>query len=95
MTATDLAFGSREGSVAWAERVLRDQGMPAEELRVVLASDDAETVRRHLELHLERLEERLDDQRRWAASAQRILAETASAPVTPDPSPGRRRRRRT
>ena len=79
MTATDLALGSGEGSVAWAESVLRDQGMPPEEVRAVLASDDAEVVRRHLELHVERLEERLVDLRRRAASAHRILAETASA----------------
>lgn len=79
MTVTDLELRSREGSVAWAERVLRDQGMPPEEVRAVLASDDAEIVRRHVELHLERLEERLIAQRRRAASAKRILAETASA----------------
>ena len=78
MTATDVALGSREGSVAWAESVLRDQGMPPEEVRAVLASDDAEVVRRHLELHVERLEERLIAQRRRVASAERILAETAS-----------------
>ena len=52
--------------------------MPAEELRIVVASDDAETVRRHLELHLERLEEQLIGQRRHVASAQRILTESTS-----------------
>ena len=67
------------GPLAWAERVLRDQGMPREELGVVLTSEDAEIVRRHLDLHLERLEESFDGQRRRAASAHRILTETAPA----------------
>jgi hypothetical protein len=47
------------GSHAWAETVLRDQGMPPDELRDVSTTADRELVRRHLELHLERLEERL------------------------------------
>lgn len=78
MHAIDLEPGSRQRSVAWAESVLRQQGMPPEELRFVMASEDAETVRRHLELHLERLEERLMGQRRHVVSAQRILTESAS-----------------
>jgi hypothetical protein len=70
------------GSVAWAESVLREQGMSREELGAVLATENAEIVRRHLELHLERLEESFAGQRRRAASAQRILTETASAHVS-------------
>ena len=78
MHAIDLEPGSRQTSVAWAESVLREQGMPAEELRIVVASGDAQTDRRHLELHLERLEERLIGQRPHVASAQRILTESTS-----------------
>ena len=65
------------GSIAWAEMVLRDQEMPPDELRVVLATPDRELVRRHLELHLERIEEWLITQRRSVAAAERILIEAA------------------
>ena len=65
------------GSIAWAEMVLRDQEMPPDELRVVLATADRELVRRHLELHLERFEEWLNTQRRSVAAAERILIEAA------------------
>jgi hypothetical protein len=66
------------GSIAWAEMVLRDQEMPPDELRVVLATADREIVRRHLELHQERIEEWLITQRRSVAAAERILIEAAS-----------------
>ena len=66
------------GSIAWAEMVLRDQEMPPDELRVVLATADVELVRRHLELHLERFEEWLISQRRSVAAAERILIEAAA-----------------
>jgi hypothetical protein len=59
--------------VAWAERVLRDQEMPADELRVVLSSPDRDLVRRHLDLHLERLDEWLDSQKRRVEVVGRIL----------------------
>ena len=63
------------GSRSWAETVLRDQGMPPDELRAVLTTADRKLVRRHLELHLERLEERLVTQRRRVAAIERILAD--------------------
>ena len=66
------------GSIAWAEMVLRDQEMPPDELRVVLATADVELVRRHLELHLERFEEWLITQRRSVVAAERILIEAAA-----------------
>ena len=66
------------GSIAWAEMVLRDQEMPPDELRVVLATADRELVRRHLELHLERFEEWLNTQRRSVVAAERILIEAAA-----------------
>jgi len=66
------------GSIAWAEMVLRDQEMPPDELRVVLATPDRELVRRHLELHMERFEEWLITQRRSVAAAERILIEAAA-----------------
>jgi hypothetical protein len=74
----DLLDPEASGSIAWAEMVLRDQEMPPDELRVVLATADVELVRRHLELHLERFEEWLISQRRSVAAAERILIEAAS-----------------
>jgi hypothetical protein len=78
--ANDILDPERQvasGSIAWAEMVLRDQEMPPDELRVVLATADRELVRRHLELHLELFEEWLITQRRSAAAAERILIEAA------------------
>ena len=82
MIGVDLDRGSQvdPGSRSWAETVLRDQGMPADELRVVLSTADRELVRRHLELHLERLEERLVMQRRKVAAIERILADLQGGP---------------
>ena len=55
-------------------RTLRRQRMPLDEIRAVLRTDDPEIVRRYLELHRERLQERLAAQvgtlssieRRWS-----------------------------
>jgi len=68
-------------SRSWAETVLRNQGMPPDELRAVLTTVDRELVRRHLELHLERLEERLVTQRRRVAAIERILADPEGGPT--------------
>jgi hypothetical protein len=68
-----VAIGSER--VAWAEAVLREQGMPADELRVVLTSADPELVRRHLELHLELLDERLAAQKRLVEAIGLILTD--------------------
>lgn len=52
-------------------RTLRSQRMPLQEIRALLTTDDPEIVRRHLELHRERLEERLTAQVRSLASIER------------------------
>jgi DNA-binding transcriptional MerR regulator len=57
-----------------ARRILRRQGMPPEEIRAVLAPGDPAIVRRLLELHRERLEEWLQEQRRLLASVEDSLA---------------------
>jgi hypothetical protein len=72
----DRTVGSE--SVAWAEMVLREQQMPSDELRVVLASSDRDLVHRYLELHQERMEEWILAQRQALAKVERILAETAT-----------------
>jgi hypothetical protein len=60
--------------IAWAAGKLLDHEMPADEIGAVLAADDPEVVRRYLELHRERLEERLAEQRRGLATVERVLA---------------------
>lgn len=55
-------------------RTLRSQRMPLQEIRALLTTDDPEIVRRHLELHRERLEERLTAQVRSLASIERWWA---------------------
>ena len=61
-------------SIAWAIEVLRDQAMPLEEIDAILWADDPELVRRYLDLHRERLEERLSDQRRMLVRLEAVLA---------------------
>jgi hypothetical protein len=56
--------------------VLREQEMPADELRVVMSSADRELVRRHLDLRVERLGERLIAQQRRVQEVRRIPAES-------------------
>ena len=62
---------------ARAAQLLLDQGMPPEEIRAVLGSLDPRVVRRHLELHRERLVEELYERRRALASLERVLVARA------------------
>jgi hypothetical protein len=57
----------------WLARTLLDQGMPPSEVRGVLEADDYLKVRRHIELHRERLTERLADQVRELEVLERML----------------------
>jgi len=54
---------------------LRHHDMPSEEIRAILGPDDPEIVRRYLELHGERLEEKLAEQRRTISCLERFLAD--------------------
>jgi hypothetical protein len=86
--ALDPEGPDRLGGLAWAEMVLRDQEMPPDELRLVLTTPDRELVRHHLELHLERLEERLSTQRRRVVAVERMVAEAIErSRPTRSPSP--------
>jgi DNA-binding transcriptional MerR regulator len=58
-----------------AGATLIEQGMPVDEVRAVLDAADPMTVRRHLELHRERLAEQLDAQRRAVDRLERVLLE--------------------
>jgi hypothetical protein len=57
-----------------AAALLRETGMPADEIRTIVTTADPELARRYLELHLERLEERLAAQRRSLASVESLLS---------------------
>ena len=59
--------------VGEAEATLFEQGMPADEIRAVLGAHDPVIIRRSLELHEERLIERLDDQRLAVDRVERLL----------------------
>jgi DNA-binding transcriptional MerR regulator len=61
-------------TAAAARRILRGQGMPPQEIRAVLAADDPLFVRRLLDLHRERLEEWLEEQRRLVEWIERSVA---------------------
>jgi len=69
---------TRSNQVAWAARALRRQEMPLEEISAVLTADDPEIVRRYIELHRERLEERLVDHLRTLDRLERLLAKTVA-----------------
>jgi hypothetical protein len=58
-----------------AARILQAQAMPAAEIRAVIEAADAETVHRYLELHRERLQERLAQQFRLLIDLERSLTE--------------------
>lgn len=57
-----------------AAALLREAGMPPDEIRTIVTTAEPELARRYLELHLERLEERLAAQRRSLASVERLLS---------------------
>ena len=70
--------------VVWAAEALRAQRMPAAEIGAVLEAEDPEEIRRRLELHGERLQERLVDQLRALARVERLLTEALeSGPAAP------------
>jgi hypothetical protein len=63
---------SSTGCLAIA-RALRRHDMPLEEIVAVLETEDPGVVHRYLELHRERLEERLADQLRALAEVEHVL----------------------
>jgi hypothetical protein len=73
-----------------AIEVLRDLDMPPDEVDAVVAADQPVIVHRYMELHRERLEERLADQVRTLERVKRILTpaipEAASRPPAERPS---------
>jgi hypothetical protein len=54
-------------------RTLRRQHMPVTEIRAIITTSDPELIGRYLELHRERLEERLAEQRDDLAALDDVL----------------------
>jgi hypothetical protein len=76
--------GTREvWSIMRAAALLRETGMPADEIRTIVTTADPELVRRYLELHRERLEEGLAAQRRTLASVERLLSASRVSSAAP------------
>jgi hypothetical protein len=73
-----------------AARALRREGMPEHEIRAVLGSRDPRSIHRFLELHAERLEERLAARRAALGRLERLLTEPMPGPWRhPDSLPAR------
>jgi hypothetical protein len=66
-------------AIAWAARALRRYEMPPDEIGAVLGADNPESVRRYMELHRERLEERLADQLRALTGLEQRLVQVIFA----------------
>jgi hypothetical protein len=75
----EYGHGDLDGSIAWAIQTLSDQAMPSEEIGAILSSDDPAVVRRYLELHRERLEDGLADQRLMLALLEPLLVARSHA----------------
>jgi hypothetical protein len=84
---------SPSGSIAWAISMLKDQGMPSEEIATILRTDDPVLVSRYVELHRERLEEHFAAQRRTLARLERMLTERSLAITARSRRRGRRDQR--
>ena len=63
----------RDDVLSWVITVLRAQAMPADEIEALLETADSAQVRRRLELHAERLQERLVEQLRKLSRLERLL----------------------
>lgn len=61
-------------------RILRRQVMPPEEIRAAIAAEDPMVAKRLLELHRERLAEKLDEQREEVARIEHALADGSVRP---------------
>jgi hypothetical protein len=72
MTCTDFQ-SVPSASVSHAITMLEDQAMPPEEIAAMVRAHDPELVRRYLELHRERLEERLACERRTVDRLEALL----------------------
>jgi hypothetical protein len=73
-----LPLRMRDGSLALR---LQEQGMPPKDVAAVLEARDPDVVHRYIELHIERLEERLADQRRTLALIENLFVESIAAGI--------------
>ena len=64
-----------QANAAEAIRILRSIDMPLDEIAAVLAQDEPDIIRKHLEHHRLRLEERMADQARMLEYLERLINE--------------------
>ena len=76
-----------QGSIGWAIAELTDQGMPPDEIGLVLEADP-DVIHRYLELHREWLEERLADRRHSLVFIEQFLAARWEDPAAHPPEAG-------
>ena len=72
--ASPTTHASRVPPPIWATRELLASAMPRGEILAILRTNDPDVVRRHVELHLERLDEHHAERRRSLARAGRLLS---------------------
>ena len=73
MSVHPVEEGSSSTGCLAIARALRRHEMPTEEILAVLGTEDPGVVHRYMELHRERLEERLAEQLRALAAVERLL----------------------
>jgi hypothetical protein len=73
VTQASTATG-RVGPTALAVATLGDLGMPRAEIDAILETENPRLVRRHIQLHAERLEERPAEQRALLLSIEPTLS---------------------
>lgn len=66
----------------WATSKLLASAMPRSEIRAILRTDDPDVVRRHMELHLERMDEQHAERRRSLSRAGRLLSLNSARRMT-------------
>ncbi len=67
------------------ERLLRQHGMPPEEVRALCEAGDPEIARRYFELHRERLQEQLDQRMRALDILEALLTRDPGTDLRDDP----------
>ena len=77
-----------EDPIIWINRVLRLDGMPEEEILAILNSEDQRTIHIYMELHRERVEERLEEQLRTLDAIEQLLTSVVRVSSNPTAASG-------
>ncbi len=88
--ALDASSRTRTDARRAAIQILRDAGMPPDEIRAVLAADRPAIARRYIELHAERLAERLAATLDGLETAELLLTRATQGALRRHAADGRR-----